>query len=403
MRITDWQAESKANYCAQGKVSPGLRILESGAVSLLRETEGEASELLHTVSAQPSECVLLDELAILVKQIQPHVLMARTNCTIWTLPRAAFQNAVLRHTANQGPSVSTEPLQTVSGKSPELQRELGVPLLPTASKANVSIGFPVLFCPLFSTAQKSSLCMQSQVYGPHAQYCELYVTTIACVKLTLRAQIMQAAVLSFCSKKDYIKIVTSLAAVNCSDAVSVPLCVQRWEGQRPANRRLFVQWDALQQLAILCTQPLFEVRMMKHIHSGHSCLVRVYFMEAAKRVGLSVELSQRLQLTKTLACNPWFPEPRARLESAGSMLEQLHVDGVCALDDLLAEGPLSDEAARFLLANAVVICLLLLYGNFFCSLVVIVSFHTATRICSLAVLPAWTTWRGILMVNRIPQ
>jgi CRP-like cAMP-binding protein len=163
LRIKHCQSKSKAYYCAQGKLSPGLRILESGAVSLLREIEGEASELLHTVSAQLSECVVLDELGILVTQIQPHVIMARTNCTVWTLPHAAFRRAVSHPTANQGLTVTSDPQGLVSKKSHELQRELSVPLMPTVSEANALIGFPVLLRNLLSSAHKPSSCMQPQV------------------------------------------------------------------------------------------------------------------------------------------------------------------------------------------------------------------------------------------------
>lgn len=115
-----------------------------------------------------------------------------------------------------------------------------------------------------------------------------------------------------------------------------------------------MQWDALHQLAVLCTQPLFEVHMMEHVHSGHSFLLRAYFLETARQKGLSVPLTRCLQLTRSLKTDPWLPEPKAWLECGGNILEQLHVDAVCAMDDLLAEGPLLEDAACFLLANAVV-------------------------------------------------
>jgi CRP-like cAMP-binding protein len=131
-------------HCVQGKVSPGLRILESGAISLLRDIEGKASELLHTVTAQPHKCIVMDELAILVTQPQPHATMARTDCIIWTLPRETFQKVAALSQATQGLTASCGPLRTTS-ESLKLQQHSSLTRMPSLSKANASIGFPVLF------------------------------------------------------------------------------------------------------------------------------------------------------------------------------------------------------------------------------------------------------------------
>lgn len=90
--------------------------------------------------------------------------------------------------------------------------------------------------------------------------------------------------------------------------------------------------------------------------SGHLALIRAFSVQDTERAGCSHVLLRQRALSRALGPRPGVPSTSAVLKTGHVVAEVLHgpTQALCALDDVLAAGPVDVDAARFIVASVVV-------------------------------------------------